>query len=856
MNVSHAPVSVGKSSLPLKSSATLRGPVPLLTLPNASGLPWRLLDGPPYANGAPHVGHVFNKHLKDAMVRAQAAQGKSVEWRPGWDCHGLPLELAVEKTGVPRREPAVFVPQARAYAQSQVELQAEEFRGQGWSADWSTPWRTMDPCMEAGTLRVLADLLDAGRLDVRHTAVPWCAACRSTLSMAEQEDHSVTQETWLVPFALGERESVLVWTTTPWTLPLNQGLVVHPKTVYVALSLPEGRKAWVSEATAETWAQALGCSVGDRCLGATLAGRAYTTAWAQGQVVADDRVLPEAGTGVLHAVAGLADLDTRLALDHGWEVRDCLSPDGRVQASPCESQNGLLAEKATTPAVEAAFEGLPGFLRLPRKMVLPHCWRHKTPTLTRSSRQVFLRLNEQVRQQVNEWVETGLQFTPLSAKARLRSSVATRPDWCLSRQRTWGVPLALFVDRQTGQPHPKASLWMRRAADAFEAEGVEAWWASDSSRWVQNEVPLEGLDRLDDVLDVWFDSGCVPQLVGPADAVVEGTDQHRGWFQSCLWVAAALGQTEPPFRHVVTHGFVVNTAGEKVSKSTGGDAKQASRVPSWRELPTDVVRAWALAGGEGSEKAWTADTVGAATAAVARWRGVLRFLLANRLEVPVLKPKAPLEAWDRWWWQRCNETAQAVVDACALGQTGTAVTLAQTFGDEFSAVALGAWKDRLYCAPSSTLERQRLDVVVRGCLGAWAWMLSVLAPRLVSEALEHGLNQGFGLQQAPGLSPQEAQEVKDVLDARAALSQASEALSLAKVPPGRRHVAWGLAPSWPENLLADALDVAEVSLSDGLEVLESPHPVCPRCRRAQRHWEGPQCRPCHTRVALEEGVVE
>lgn len=830
MNTDFPPVFVGKTDYPLRSDPSLRGNVDPFDVPH--GEPARLLDGPPYANGLPHLGHVLNKHLKDAVARALTAQNHPVDWRAGWDCHGLPLELAVEKLGADRSDRLGFLAQARQFAQTQVDGQREVFEQQGWQADWHNSWKTMDPGMEAGTLRVFAQMVERGVVKVRQATVPWCAACQSTLSMAEQEEKSVQVQTWLASFALEDGTYLLSWTTTPWTLPLNQGLVVCPSARYVLLE-KAGQRAWVSEDTAEKWARTLEAVVLEQtCQGVDLEGQAYRTPWTQGVVKASEAVLAQAGTGVLHAVPGLAALDTQLGEMFGWEVHDFLSVDGRVENSPCQAQNGLRAG-SSIDEVRHAYEGWPFVHTVEMAQSLPHCWRHKKPLLTRPSRQVFVALDPAMRQKVAGWVQS-MEFTPETGRARLKAAVEGRPDWCVSRQRTWGVPLALYLDPKTGGVHSKAAMWMRKVADAMEHEGVEAWWNSPDSRWV-DEPAL----RVDDVLDVWFDSGCVPALLGQADVVVEGVDQFRGWFQSCLWVAAALGWEEPPFKRVVAHGFVVDEQGRKLSKSTGGD--KAGKAPVWHSLPTDVVRAWALSGAEGGEKAWSQDTVREATAVVARWRGLLRFMCANLLPTP---GQGPLEEWDHYWWWKSQSSAEQAVQLCSQGYTGQAMNLARELADTFSAVALGSWKDRLYCAPEHTTERRALDQVLRGCLEAWAKMLGVLAPRMVRELLEHGSWMDPGPVECP--SQKSMERVHRVLAVRQQLAGEAEKLGQQKVGPGRRCVYWDKSPDWPGQMVADALDVAQVF--DGpLCMEESPDPVCPRCRRAQRQWVGQVCRPCWNR---------
>ena len=854
-NLMHAfPVAVGRTDFPLRTDPTARGPLSAWQ-PALLGAPARLLDGPPYANGAPHLGHVLNKHLKDAMARAWAVQGRRVEWRPGWDCHGLPLEVAVERTGVDRQDPLRFVAAARAFADGQAAGQADVFKAQGWCADWDRPWRTMDPAAERHTLECLADLLDRGALEMRQTAVPWCPTCASTVAGAEQEDRRLERDESVVPFAVGSAfhrdapEWLLSWTSTPWTLPLNQALVVHPDALYEALALPNGSLAWVSHATAEAWSAALNAPrTGNTKFGAAWEGLLYATPWGQGRVYTDTGVAADAGTGVLHAVPGLAAFDTELGRTHGWAVEPWLGADGRLQASPCPAQVGLAAGDAANAPVMARYKDMPGWATWRRATAHPHCWRHGVPLLTRASRQLFLRLDADVRERALAMVD-GMAFTPPAAQARLRAAMADRPDWCLSRQRTWGVPVAMFLDRTTGQPHARAAVWMRRVAEAVGEKGVEAWWNAPTDHWLNGEADAQDLDRVDDVLDVWFDSGCVPQWAGVADAVVEGTDQHRGWFQACVWVAAALGRPAP-FARVVTHGFVLDSSGAKLSKSKSLPAAAAS---PWQEAPTDVVRAWALAGSVGHDKAWTADTVRAAEAAVRRWRGTLRFLLANVLpatEAWLVPHEAAerLPVWDRYWWLATERMAQRVVEAAADGRSDEAMAEATAYADVFSAMCLQSWKDRLYCAPAATAERKDLDVALKACLAAWRPALEVLAPRLTEEAYAHAPT-ALGLTSRE-LTAEEAAEVREVLDVRRTLAGKTEALTRAGTPPSHRRVClWPGAPRWPGQLLADALDVGEVAepMSTVPEAQPSPHPACHRCRRASPPSDQAMCVRCAER---------
>lgn len=833
------PVLVGKTPYSLKSNAS-KGPLPVSL---STGSLFRLVDGPPYANGSPHLGHVLNKNLKDAVARSACELGHNVQWRPGWDCHGLPLELLVEKQGVSRSNRLQFVAAARTEAQKHVDVQKGVFEEQGFMAQWDNPYKTMDPVMEAGTLRVFAQLLENGLVDVRFTSVPWCAQCQSTVSNAEQEEFEKTLDTLVVPFQLDTNEYVLSWTTTPWTLPLHQALVVNPNAVYVALSKDE-TLAWVSEDTAQRWAKQFDAEVTDTtCLGRDLMGRSYTTPWGTSVVCSDEAVVAEGGTGVLHAVPGLSDLDTALGKKYNWPVVHYLQPNGTVEGSPCSEQNGQYATK-TNATVEQAYKQWNSVWVSSVKYttVVPHCWRHKTPLMTKPSRQVFVVLTQEVRDRADQMANE-MVFVPESGRSRFKAALLNRPDWCVSRQRTWGVPLALFVDKDTQKPHPKAVQWMRAVADQVEQKGVEAWWSSHTRDWVGDDT--DHVERVDDVLDVWFDSGAVPLLLGASEVALEGTDQHRGWFQSCVWLAAATN-TPAPFKTVVTHGFVVDQNGNKLSKSSGGDKK--TEAVKWDTLPTDVVRVWSLMGAEGADKKWSKDTVELSQSVVSRLRNTLRFLLAN---APTEQQTVTqdYDVWDLYWVEHLEQVRDHVLRLCVQGKTGEAVSALSRCADVFSSVVLQSWKDRLYCQPTTNPNRANLLTVVQHCVHLWASVCRPVAPRLVEDAKEFLPPQV--LWTGRKTTAAEKQDVEQVLAMRASLMTHWETH---KLPLSVRSVVWPNAPQWKGQLVADALDVAEVNThtEDSLEwngvhqlwLGSSTHCLCPRCRRSQHTFVGDVCQYC------------
>lgn len=942
------PVHVGRTTFPMKP-AQRAWPTPGPRVAHADDPSFVLLDGPPYANGALHLGHVLNKHLKDALVRAAQAQGHAVRWQPGWDCHGLPVELNVERQGVPRTPVGPFLTAARTYAAGQVEQQRASFAEQGLTADWNRPYRTMDPAQEGATLAVFADLVERGHVVLRHTPTWWCPACGSTLASAEHEEQERTVRSCVVAFELldassGSPEALLAWTTTAWTVPYHEGLVVNPDARYVAVERsehPDAGRAWVAEDAMD----ALSRTVTDlrrapevpARWGRDLVGRRYRAPMDDPArvrtVVADASVQPGGGTGVLHAVPAFAHEDAVLGQRFGWPMTTVLGPDGRFGEQAWAAHRGQDLGTAQTRTMDALATGSvtgPWFAERPWTQEHPHCWRHKTPLVVRPSRQVYLHLTGAVRARALGMLDQ-VRFVPESGRARLLDAVTQRPDWCLSRQRSWGVPVALFVHRDTGALHPCTVKVLRRVAARVATEGVEAWWRSTDAEWFDGlddperpaqTVEHEDYERVSDVLDVWFDSGCVHRTTAAAgrvpDVVLEGHDQHRGWFQSSLWVAAALGEALP-YRTVVTHGFVVQADGRKLSKSEGGDQTvhatgtgptgkpapkpKATPVPSWSELPSDVVRVWALQAACHLDKVWGAQDVRLAQDTYAKLRNSLRFGLANLPSERLLAPAStgptadrPFPGYDarRWWpldrW--------AVTQALALRDEALAAFAAARFEQGVQALhrlanevlSKGLYttlKDRLYCAAEGSEERTCAVEALHTAWQALADGLWVLTPNLMAELEAHLGAPLVAPSLVPGSLNHDAQEAEwwaRTLAVREALQGSwapfsdaqggglQRARAQVEVPLGVEQ-AW----PWPAEALLDAWGVSGMTVSHRpLPELEEPAgdgdpvgrplsvvlngwrarvsvhrmdgDVCPRCRwvSATPLREG-VCERCHTR---------
>ena len=841
--MSNNPVFVGKTDFPLHASPSFfSGELGLWktsdTLKNTPS--FVVFDGPPYANGLPHLGHVLNKHLKDALARSHRLE-RNVSFRPGADCHGLPVELASLKEN-PQN------PTYRLFAQSQVDGQRQVFMEQGWMMDWEKPWSTMDYDFEEHTLHSFQQMLENDHVFVAMSGTPWCGQCGSTLSLAEQEDNNHKGSQYLVPFFLDDDTCLLVWTTTAWSVPFHRALLVHPNTTYQAF-LYQGKTCFVSSDTFDKWKEELQAEALDhRVLGSTFAGRGYQHGFGRGQVVADEEVLPEAGTGVLHCVPGLSELDTRLGEKNNWDLCSALDEQGVVVHSPCQHQVGrVFWDKEALTQVEKDVQCV---WKKDYAQSVPHCWRHKTPVFYRPSRQVYLDLSR-VAKTVENFVESTC-FVPEASKSRMKSFLKGREKWCVSRQRKWGVPLALLVNEQGELLKQESLEFMNKARQVLLLGGVEQW------RKQQMQFVPKGASLVDDVLDVWFDSGCVPSFLKSQGVACEGSDQHRGWFQSCMWVNALLGR-EQPFSMVLTHGFVVNSKGEKFAKSQGG-GKGQSKEP-WDKQNTDVVRLWALSGGMGSDKRWDDDTLSQAKQRLHKFRNTLRFLLANMPKsMPVSYSMDPDDAYFVWKTQQEVYTNMLLVQQ---GQFHEGMTNMQEWLDTLSKVAFQGWKDRLYCSYEGTKERASVEQAVWEVFSSVMVFVAVCCPRLFDEAKNKASHvyqadvclDWYKLKTQAQVEHPQWLFMDEVLEKR---WKVNLLVSQNQAEKTKNSLCLKTTLGYPLlslRRLADYWDVGEVEVvehstmdADGFEFSQSRHEVCPRCRRPSLktltdHW----CDTCEER---------
>jgi isoleucyl-tRNA synthetase len=740
-----------------------------------------LHDGPPYANGQIHMGHAVNKILKDMIVKARQLEGFDAAYIPGWDCHGLPIENQIEKTygrGLPRDEVQA---KSRAYAGEQIDQQRADFKRLGVLGDWDHPYRTMDFKNEAGELRVLKRLFERGFVYRGLKPVYWCFDCGSSLAEFEIEYADKQSPAVDVAFLSAEPEKLaaafglpalakevftVIWTTTPWTIPANQALNLNPELPYALVDTERG-VFLVAEALVEKclarWK--LEGSVLATTVGKHLALLKFKHPLAhvdagydrESPVYLADYATAEDGTGVVHSAPayGLDDFNSCVA--HGLAFKDILNPvqgNGQYEAE-LPLFGGLHIWKAN-PVIAQALEDA-GRLLSHTKIThsYPHCWRHKSPVIYRAAAQWFVRMDEgegvftvdkakkTLRQTALEAIEA-TSFYPENGRVRLRDMIAGRPDWCISRQRSWGVPLPIFLHKDTGLAHPNTLDFIERAAQLVEAGGVEAWSKLDPAEWLGAEA--EAYSKGQDILDVWFDSGSTFQHVlkgshagaahetGPeADLYLEGHDQHRGWFHSSLLISCAING-RAPYKGLLTHGFTVDSKGHKMSKSKGNgvDPQDTSK-----KLGAEIIRLWVAASDYSGDIAGDDKILARVVDGYRRIRNTLRFLLANVSDFDAATDAVPLAELlevDRYALARAAEFQADVLAHYQRYEFHPVVAKLQVYcSEDLGAFYLDVLKDRLYTTAPGSLARRSAQTALWHITNA---MLRWMAPFLSFTAEE------------------------------------------------------------------------------------------------------------------------
>ena len=628
--------------------------------------PFVLTDGPPYANGAIHLGHAVNKILKDIIVKSRTLDGYDAPYVPGWDCHGLPIEMQVEKTHGrvgQKIDAKSFRAACREYAHKQIDAQRSDFKRLGVLGDWDHPYMTMAPRFEADQLRAFALIIKNGHLYKGYKPVHWCMNCRSALAEAEVEYDDKTSPTVYVRFPVidcsdlarrfgidaGDARntdaqcqetptSLAIWTTTPWTLPANRAVAVHPQFDYALVEFDLGggaERLILASELVDSVMKSLGIAYWVQI--ATVKGAALENVLLQHPfydrhvpVVLGEHVTLDAGTGAVHTAPGHGLDDYIVGRRYGLEIDNPVGGDGRfLPSTPLFA--GEQVFDANAHVIKVLLDGGRLLKDEPYHHSYPHCWRHKTPVIFRATPQWFISMEQAgLRKGALEAI-SHVDWMPAWGEQRISSMIAVRPDWCVSRQRTWGVPIPLFVDKVSGELHPRTAELIEEVALRVEKHGIDAWFDLDATALLGSEASQ--YDKATDVMDVWLDSGMVhhcvsqsrPEITVPADLYLEGSDQHRGWFHSSLLTSVAM-HGRAPYRGVLTHGFTVDEKGRKMSKSIGNTLVPQKLTST---LGADVVRLWVAATDYANEMSVSDEILKRMADSYRRMRNTLRFLLGN-----------------------------------------------------------------------------------------------------------------------------------------------------------------------------------------------------------------------------------
>ena len=733
---------------------------------HCAGRPKYILhDGPPYANGPIHIGHAVNKTLKDMVVKSKTLSGFDAPYVPGWDCHGLPIELNVEKKqGKPGMDmtPTAFRQACRKYANSQIERQRKDFMRLGIFGEWENPYLTLSYSYEANIIRSLAQMVANGHLQKGYKPVHWCVDCGSALAEAEVEYRDKASPAIDVRFPLCSPEAfwaqvdskqppsaevvakpaLVIWTTTPWTLPANEAVALHSDFTYAVVVIEDGTQGKQCVVVAKDRVEAIMERYGKehyRIVG-TCQGKALEGLQCQHPfydktvpVIVGDHVTLDSGTGAVHTAPGhgmedyLLGMKYHLPVDHPVDPKGCF-----VEGTPLFEGEHVFKANDHVIAVLKERDNLVHAHAIEHSY--PHCWRHKTPLIFRATPQWFLGMEKQgLRKQALAAIAQ-VEWIPQWGQARITDMITHRPDWCLSRQRYWGVPLPLFIHKQSGELHPETPALLQKAADLVEAEGIDGWFDLEGSAWLGEEATH--YDKVEDVLDVWFDSGvshaCVlkthPDLCFPADMYLEGSDQHRGWFQTSLLSAVAMGG-QAPYKAVLTHGYTVDGKGRKMSKSLGNVIAPEKVV---KQYGADVLRLWVASIDYRSEMTVSEEILKRTADTYRRIRNTARYFLSN---LTAFNPQTDAVAFedmlalDQWAIHQAHKVQEEIIQAYEQFHFHHIVKVIHNF----CSVAMGSFyldviKDRQYTTPAQSRSRRSAQTAMYHMMEAMVrWLAPILS---------------------------------------------------------------------------------------------------------------------------------
>ncbi|MDA7778732.1 isoleucine--tRNA ligase, partial [Gammaproteobacteria bacterium] len=712
-----------------------------------------LHDGPPYANGAIHLGHSVNKILKDITIKSKTLQGLDAPYVPGWDCHGLPIELNVEKKHGKRSElvqnKKMFQEACKEYALTQIESQKKDFIRLGVLGEWDNPYKSLDSSFEANAVRALGRIYEAGHIEKGEKPVHWCQDCGSALAEAEVEYQNKTSKSIDVAFKANEQSlkklnevfetnivdgiSFVIWTTTPWTIPSNVAVCINPELDYALIKL-DGEYLVIAEAMIELCMERWGTTseLVSKTLGKNLVDISLIHPFIKrnSELLHGDHVTTEAGTGCVHTAPAHGLDDYFICKKHGIETFKALNSKGFFKEE-FEFIAGLPASKADPLVIEKLNEVKALVNCDDFHHSYPHCWRHKSPLIFTSTAQWFISMNKSGL--LNEALQSisGVSWEPSWGEQRIEGMLTDRPDWCISRQRNWGVPITLVVHKESGAIHPNQSELFKQFANLIEENGISSWESLDLNEFIDDG---DSYIKITDSLDVWFDSGVTHFAVSEqrfekgivADLYLEGSDQHRGWFQSSLLTSIAMNG-RAPYKAVLTHGFVVDENGRKQSKSLGN---VVSPQKVWDSLGADILRLWVASADFRSEMVASDEILKRVSDQYRRIRNTFRFILGNLNDFDeskkiVFEDQIELDKWI------VLETSKLQEDVLQLYESYSYHNVVQKIHNfcvnELGGIYLDIVKDRLYTCKDSSHARQSCQTSLNYVLNT---MVRLTAPIL------------------------------------------------------------------------------------------------------------------------------
>ncbi len=707
-----------------------------------------LHDGPPYANGDIHIGHAVNKVLKDMIVKSKSLSGFDAPYVPGWDCHGLPIELNVEKkhgkVGI-KIDANTFRAECRKYADQQVTKQKQDFQRLGILSDWDNPYLTKDFQYEADIVRALGRIVENGHVSKGYKPVHWCTECGSALAEAEVEYKDKQSEAIDIKFRIIDNSifnvnmpvSVVTWTTTPWTLPANEAVALHPELDYVLVDIGS-EYLLLAQVLAENLISryAFEATISKQTFsGSELEGLKVKHPFYDKQVpiILGEHVTTDAGTGAVHTAPAHGQEDFIVGLKYNLPV-ECPVDTKGVFFEETELLGGQFIFKANVSVIEILKQANTLVKHESLMHSYPHCWRHKTPVIFRATPQWFISMQlNGLRDTVNEEISK-VHWMPDWGKKRIELMVGNRPDWCISRQRFWGVPITLFVHKQTGELHPRTQELFKEISNKIEKSGIEAWFESNAQDFIGDDA--SDYDKTMDTLDVWFDSGVShfavlkarKELSDVADLYLEGSDQHRGWFQSSLISSVAIND-KAPYKNVLTHGFVVNKDGKKMSKSFGNVISPQKVV---NNLGADVLRLWIASTDCIGEMTVSDEILKRSADSYRRIRNTIRFMLANMQgfdPVEHLLDNKQMLDLDKWIVAKTAHLQAQIIKAYEQYNFHHVVQLVLNFcSNDLGSFYLDVIKDRQYTTQADSLTRRSAQSALHHITEAMVrWLAPILS---------------------------------------------------------------------------------------------------------------------------------